>query len=470
MPNEYKLKDSARLAVAISAAFPFAAIGAGAGKIDFAAGNAVATTSDGRSRPLNKGSEVAAGETIDTREGRAQVRFTDGSQVALQPQTQFRIDDYSFGGKVDGSEKSFFSLLKGGLRTITGLIGKGDRNNYKVTTSVATIGIRGTEYSIAYGNSISVTAAEGSIEVCNSAGCMILNSGESGTVTSSSTAPIRVQARTSLPPPQPIQSQRPLFTVSESSQAFLPSGTGYSMAVAGHFNDGDSPFIDSSATGTALFKSGTGQMNRYEYLFDGGEFGSGGLFHYDASTHAGAFTDGIIGWGRMISAAASLDGPEGGTSSVRDMHYVVGRPTPDADMSLLHSHNVTGTYELSGFTFPTATNGAVGGRVSGAMTANFGSHSLHWALGVPIGGHNFGIAGSSSSWSGAQFAGSVSCVSGCCSGGSFAGFFAGANAARAGLVYKFDSETSMGTVTGAAVFKQTGLSASEEVALGRRRR
>lgn len=92
MPNEFKLKDSARLAAAVTAAFPFATYGAGAGKVDFAVGNVAATTSDGRSRPLAKGSDINPGETIDTRDGRAQVRFTDGSQVALQPQTQFRIE------------------------------------------------------------------------------------------------------------------------------------------------------------------------------------------------------------------------------------------------------------------------------------------------------------------------------------------------------------------------------------------
>ena len=37
-----------------------------------------------------------------------------------------------------------------GLRTITGLVGRSNRDNYKVTTAVATIGIRGTEYTGAF--------------------------------------------------------------------------------------------------------------------------------------------------------------------------------------------------------------------------------------------------------------------------------------------------------------------------------
>jgi hypothetical protein len=42
--------------------------------------------------------------------------------------------------------RAFFRLLKGGFRAVSGLIGKVDRNEYRVDTPVATIGIRGTDY------------------------------------------------------------------------------------------------------------------------------------------------------------------------------------------------------------------------------------------------------------------------------------------------------------------------------------
>ena len=101
----------------------------------------------GVQRPLGKGAEIGNGDTVRTGEGgRAQLRFTDGAMVSLQPQSEFRIDDYQYAGQTDGQEKGFFSLLKGGLRTITGWVGRTHRENYKVTTNVATIGIRGTEF------------------------------------------------------------------------------------------------------------------------------------------------------------------------------------------------------------------------------------------------------------------------------------------------------------------------------------
>lgn len=42
--------------------------------------------------------------------------------------------------------RAFFRLLKGGFRAVSGLIGKVDRNEYRISTPVATIGIRGTDY------------------------------------------------------------------------------------------------------------------------------------------------------------------------------------------------------------------------------------------------------------------------------------------------------------------------------------
>src|SRR3954447_15635220 len=91
-----------------------------AARVEFVAGNVSATSQTGQTRALAKGTEVDSGDTVNTRDGRVQLRFTDGAYISLQSQTLFRIDDYRYDGKSDGSGRGFFSLLKGGLRTITG--------------------------------------------------------------------------------------------------------------------------------------------------------------------------------------------------------------------------------------------------------------------------------------------------------------------------------------------------------------
>ncbi len=95
--------------------------------------------------PLASGAMVEVGDRISTgQESTAQIRFKDASIVSLKPLTEFVVNEYSFNGGEDGSERALFSLLRGGLRTVTGLIGHLHKENYGVKTPAATIGIRGT--------------------------------------------------------------------------------------------------------------------------------------------------------------------------------------------------------------------------------------------------------------------------------------------------------------------------------------
>src|SRR5258706_1559535 len=147
MPNHtaFRLNRSGMLLALISAAFAGEAAAATGGRVDFATAGATVAGTDGRQRPLVKGNELGTGDTVRTdAEGRAQIRFSDGSYVSLQPNTEFAIKDYNFNGKTDGSESGIFGLAKGAMRTVTGFIGRVNRNRYQITTPTATVGIRGT--------------------------------------------------------------------------------------------------------------------------------------------------------------------------------------------------------------------------------------------------------------------------------------------------------------------------------------
>ena len=98
---------------------------------------------------LTRGAEVQTGDTLRVGEAsNMQVRFTDEGITALRSNSEFRIDDYKFEEKTNIG-KSFFSLVKGGMRAITGLIGRHNRDNYAVKAATATIGIRGTHFVLA---------------------------------------------------------------------------------------------------------------------------------------------------------------------------------------------------------------------------------------------------------------------------------------------------------------------------------
>jgi hypothetical protein len=118
------------------------------GRVILAAGE-VDALRDGRQVSLRRDAEVRSGDEIRTgKASSAQIRFADTSIVALRPESIFRVDDFVFKDGQDGSEKAFFSLVKGGLRTITGAIGRLNKQNYGIVTPTSTIGIRGTHFSL----------------------------------------------------------------------------------------------------------------------------------------------------------------------------------------------------------------------------------------------------------------------------------------------------------------------------------
>lgn len=102
--------------------------------------------SDGSVRILSQKSEVFEGDTLSTQQDSyAQLRFPDGSQMTLRPNTRMKIENYRFKPAEPESDNAFFRLIRGGLRTLTGLVGKrGNQDAYKIGTSTATIGIRGS--------------------------------------------------------------------------------------------------------------------------------------------------------------------------------------------------------------------------------------------------------------------------------------------------------------------------------------
>lgn len=177
----FRLNRQAMIAAVISAAFPLTTLGAAA-RVEFAVGGVSALAADGQERALTKGAEINAGDTIQTVDGRAQLRFSDGGYISLQPNTRFKVEEYTFNGKADGSEKGFFSLVKGGLRAITGAIGHTNKNTYRVNTPVATIGIRGTEYLAQYDTELLVKVGDGAVYLLNNNGDLILYKGQVGQV------------------------------------------------------------------------------------------------------------------------------------------------------------------------------------------------------------------------------------------------------------------------------------------------
>jgi hypothetical protein len=141
------MRASFTVAIAVTIGFlsgNVAAQGTAAGSIVYAHGQASVRDATGSSRPAARGQSILAGETVLTGNGRMQMKMADGGFIQIQPNTQFKVDAYNYSGSEDGSERSFFNLLKGGIRFVTGAIGHRNKDNFRIATTVATIGIRGS--------------------------------------------------------------------------------------------------------------------------------------------------------------------------------------------------------------------------------------------------------------------------------------------------------------------------------------
>lgn len=128
------------------ALFSASVLAAGAGTVTHLSGTLSVQRPDGSVRILSQKSEVNPGDVLTTqRDSYAQINFTDGSSMTMRPNTQLRIEQYRFVQDRPQEDNSFLRLIKGGLRTVTGLVGKrGNQDAYKIGTHTATIGIRGS--------------------------------------------------------------------------------------------------------------------------------------------------------------------------------------------------------------------------------------------------------------------------------------------------------------------------------------
>jgi FecR protein len=120
------------------------------GTVQYLSGTLSVQRANGQVGALAERSTVSVGDVITTqRDSYAQLRFSDGGQVTLRPETQVKVESYAYDEGRPERDSFAMQLFKGGLRSLTGLIGKRSNNHnaYRMVTSTATIGIRGTDYS-----------------------------------------------------------------------------------------------------------------------------------------------------------------------------------------------------------------------------------------------------------------------------------------------------------------------------------
>lgn len=478
------------LFASIFALLPLTAYSAAA-RVEFVAGSVQAAGLDGRQRTLLKGMEIGPGDTVQTNgNGRAQLRFSDGGYISLQPNTQFRVDEYKYEGKTDGNEKGHFSLIKGGLRAITGAIGHVNKSNYRVNTPVATIGIRGTEFLAQYNDKLLVKVGNGAVYMSNSTGDLVLFSGQSGEVSNENSQPeysneeptvtaAGPQGNTPEEVQQQAQQDQQQSDTFQVAEQYTESGT--SCVVVGNC-----PVIDAAApVEPPPFKTLTNQgvaiahyddepgyelWGELEWALPGTiEFDSTGRITkilgpedaFSVSNITGNFLEtagyGALTWTRLNGGTVLISDEYGThTANITNAHFIYGNPTPASDVSALHGQSATATYSLIGGTSPTDGLGNVGTLISGGLGIDFGNYAIYGNIKVNVADteyHAYGYSGNV--LANGQFVIYGGDCSDCLYG---AGFLAGPNAEQAGMSYFIaPSGASSNDITGTAAFKKNRL-------------
>ena len=487
------------LAVALAAsATPIQNALAAAGKVSFAWGDVKVQDASGSQSALKRGSELENGDTVITEKGRAQLRFKDGSFISLQPKSTFKIEDYNYEESAQANDKSVFSLFRGGLRTITGLIGKRNRGAYRVNTPVATIGIRGTAYTMMLqgDGSLALECADGQIFAANDGGTTFYNAGDVGVVLNKFTVPKVVQGDEGeqllvLSPPAREVKEEAVEEIGDDGETdtvtlnitglepeeifdvlieaglseeqagdllgdvfddFIPPTSdnpaeivliddGSGMAVASTYLCDiceSVPFNEVESPVTTDFVTGTGQLESWTRESDGFKTSARGDLAF-ADTGA----DDIIAWGRWTFSGGGnftyQDSARDFNAANESLHYVVGTPT---DISTLMNDV---RFSVLGHTTPTAGDGTTGTFVDATLKVDFANDQVDGSVKFNMVGNNYELIFANLDATGGVFRGpdgpgELSDLSGCgmsacfC-GGLVSGIVAGPNADRAGFVF-----------------------------------
>ena len=474
---QFPMKHAALIA-ALASVYPLHVL-ANAGVTQFAVGD-VSVQRSAATAPLANGSRIESGDLITTgNTGRTQLRFTDGGMISLQPNSQFKISRYADSGTAQ-QDSFLVDLARGGMRAITGLIGKRNRDNYKVTTTTATIGIRGSGFSMAYNpdGALAVTTELDAIEVCTQAGCIGLNLGESALVTGANVLPTRTRQRASWNPPSPrrLVSARSDDTDEQGRSKVIRLASGVAFSGVGlrqstsESNPNEQPQVSSSPSvfqttyldGTIAVNTSDEDLSVTRYRAANNDEVGGGSSYISAKTGTPAGGDLML-----IGTWENAQWTGSDNTSLSQMAFVAGSPTPRTNLASLSGLRAVYNHHASTPVF--SSRGNAGQLLSSShvivdFRSAFGAMDVNLNVDMsgfentaeqsePTYAHNYNLRGSTTAM-GSGFSSKLSVTNntGILTGtGQAQGFFGGTNANNLGLTFSGQTDED-GTIGGAGIF------------------
>jgi hypothetical protein len=472
-----------------------AAFAQAAGKVVLAVGDVVAVRGTDRVR-LVAGAAVNTGDTVVTgAQSHAQLRFADNALVALKPDSEFRIEQFVYNGREDNANVAVFRLVRGGFRTLTGEIGRINKEAYRVETTQATIGIRGTHYQLQacapsqcrIGNEYAASGLyggvlDGLLAVSNSFSSEVYGVDEYFFVPDG-----EAPRRWLVPPPflsddlatgspstakaprdltivkvpeidwllaLPVVPVPPFTYMATEDHNLVPNVLPQQIVIG---SDRDTLELDSTQNPAVLLTTnGNGEMTSFVNSNLTASLGSASLVDTGSDGSAA-----VLNWGRWQGKGSTIRQtlPDGSAANNDggNLHYIYG----NVAVSLPTSGQAT--YVPVGGTHPTdSATGAAGTLISaGIINVDFNLAKAQLS-GLAVGFTNatYTLGGTASIING-QFStagpgGNAACTGSACRGliaGNFAGFFAGPGGTGIGLDYYFNTRGG-GVIEGVAGYRK----------------
>jgi hypothetical protein len=137
------------------------------GQVTLVLGKAWIAGPDGGRQLIRTGTPVSVSDTITTASGgHVHVRFVDTALVSIRPSSVMEIVRYDFDPARPADSAVKLNLIEGETRAVSGAAAKNARENFRMNTPIAAIGVRGTDFSvIVKDDKMQVVVTEGAVVV-----------------------------------------------------------------------------------------------------------------------------------------------------------------------------------------------------------------------------------------------------------------------------------------------------------------
>jgi hypothetical protein len=191
-----KMLLRAGMMVCLTITVPAMANVASIGNVTQQVGNTIIERQAGEKLTSEKGSTIVSYDTVRTGQGKTAIEFVDETRVDVTQNSKLVIDEFVYDPNTSKGKLALKASF-GTIRYASGQIAKNSRQDIKITTPTATIGVRGTDFTMTVDETGSSTiillpscSAVGTKRVCvvgeisveSDAGQVILNKAFQATV------------------------------------------------------------------------------------------------------------------------------------------------------------------------------------------------------------------------------------------------------------------------------------------------